>query len=125
MKPALLIIMFVCTTTAACTARAVGMGLGNPAPTTTTIALDQNPNPQAVGSNEATPNQRSTTNSDSTDRNAIDVPIQLTPPVKPKTVISQRGAALPADVNPPAASSDDTSHSHAASWQSLLPGSIQ
>lgn len=124
MKPALLIIMLVCITTAACTARAGGFGAGDPTVNATTMALDQGPGSQAIGSADSAPNNDNADTSSSA-RQVADQHMRLPAAPSTKTKSRRQSPAIPTDATIPAATSDDSSHARAASWQSLLPGSIQ
>lgn len=124
MKPALLIIMLVCTTTAASTARAVDTGMGDTASPAMTMPLDQGPSSQAISDSDAAPSNNNASISN-TEQHAASEQIRLPASPNTKTVISPRSTVIPANVSTPAAAGDDASRSHAASWQSLLPGSIQ
>lgn len=124
MKPALLIIMLVCTTTAACTARAVDIGLGDPTPSATAIPLDQGSSNQPISSNDAAPSNNNADTS-SSDQHTADLQIQLSPSSTTNTVASPRPTAARTVAPIPAVTGDDAGHSHTPSWQSLLPGSIQ
>ncbi|MDN5923625.1 MAG: hypothetical protein L0H70_01345 [Xanthomonadales bacterium] len=130
MKPALLIIMLVCSLFAAGAARAVDMGMG------AVPSMSGNPSLGQVADHQQASSASSATTNNSADysaSSAISDPALATPErlrqpnaiPNTKTALSQRASAIPTNAIPPAATGDDGERSRAPSWQSLLPGSIQ